>query len=121
MITLKPLFTTLLNKVSSGVESEPHLLVLDNERLRLKTANATEDARLDIKSNGFWRHGQDAYFDVRVTHVNATSYRNRDTTDIFREHELAKKREYLQRVPRNTAWQLHTFSHGYQRRDGRRM
>ena len=52
----------------------------------------------DIKSNGFWRHGQDAYFDVRVTHVNATTNRNRDTADIFREHELAKKREYLQRV-----------------------
>ena len=95
---IKTLFTTLLNKVSSGVESEPHLLVLDNVRLRLKTANATEDARLDIKSNGFWRHGQDAYFDVRVTHVNATTNRNRDTADNFREHELAKKRVYLQRV-----------------------
>ena len=39
-----------------------------------------------------------AFFDVRITHVNSLSNTNRNTDDIFKQHEGAKKREYLQRV-----------------------
>ena len=95
---IKDLFTILLSKVCKSVESEPHLIRLQDEHLHYRTANNTDEARLDIKANGFWRHGQTTFFDVRVTHVNAMSNGNRDTTKIFHEHESAKKREYLQRV-----------------------
>ena len=37
-------------------------------------------------------------FDVRITHVNSKSAKNQKTAEIFRKHENAKKREYLDRV-----------------------
>ena len=39
------------------------------ENLTLLTTNKQNDARLDVKANGFWRKRQTAFFDVRVTHV----------------------------------------------------
>ena len=95
---IKVLFTTLLNKVCTNVQSEPHLIPLDNDIFNLRTANTSEEARLDIKANGFWQHGQTAFFDVRITHVNSMTNTNRNTQTIFREHEQAKKRKYIQRV-----------------------
>ena len=35
---------------------------------------------------------------MSVTHVNAMSNRNKSTKAIFRNHELAKKREYMEFV-----------------------
>ncbi|KAG1680238.1 Phosphatidylinositol 4-phosphate 5-kinase type-1 alpha [Nymphon striatum] len=66
--------------------------------MRLKSANTDKDARLDIKAKGFWRRGQTAFFDVRVTHVNSQTNANKDTKVVFKEHEQSKKREYLERV-----------------------
>ena len=62
------------------------------------TANLEDESRLDIKARGFWQRGQTAFFDVRVTHVNAESQKKKDTSAIFKSHEVAKKREYLQRI-----------------------
>ena len=42
--------------------------------------------------------GQTAFFDIRVTHVNSLSNKNRNTAQTFRLHENAKKREYMQRI-----------------------
>ena len=53
---------------------------------------------MDIKVNGFWSRGQEAFFDVRVFHPNAPTYRNRDLTALYRMHEGIKKREYGERV-----------------------
>ena len=53
---------------------------------------------MDIKARNFWRQGQDAFFDIRVTHVNALSYKDLSTDSIFKKHEAEKKREYNQRV-----------------------
>ncbi|KAG1681772.1 Kinectin [Nymphon striatum] len=66
--------------------------------MRLKSANTDKDARLDIKAKGFWRRGQTAFFDVRVTHVNSQTNANKDTKVVFNEHEQSKKRGYLERV-----------------------
>ena len=62
------------------------------------TPNRQADARLDIKARSFWRNGQDAFFDIRVTHVNARSNSNMNTAKIFEKHEQEKKRVYNQRV-----------------------
>ena len=69
--------TSLLAKVCKDVQSDPHLIPLEREVLQLKTANRSEEARLDIKADGFWQHGQTSFFDIRVTHVNAMSNRNK--------------------------------------------
>ena len=95
---LRDLLTHLLSKVCKPVEAEPHLLPVTNEELALRTANQADEARLDIKAHGFWQWGQTAFFDLRVTHVNSSSQRNKSTSNIFKSHEMAKKREYLERV-----------------------
>ena len=55
------------------------------------------ELRLRVKARGFWRRGKDAWFDVRVTHVNAVSQRDLPTAAIFHRHQQEKKRSYSQR------------------------
>ena len=62
------------------------------------TANKQDDARLDIRAKGFWSRQQDAFFDVRVFHPNASSYRGTNILALYRQHEMAKKREYGDRI-----------------------
>ena len=95
---IRNLLVSLLAKVCHDVECEPHLLPLTGETLHLRSANAQDMARLDAKARSFWQEGVVAFFDVRVTHVNANSQSHLDTSCIFRKHEDSKKREYLQRV-----------------------
>ena len=95
---IRDILTVLLSKVCHNVQAEPHLQKIDNERFQLRTANISDEARLDIKAGSFWRRGQNAFFDIRVTHVNAMTNQNRSTESIFRQHENEKKRAYLQRV-----------------------
>ena len=96
---IKQILTGLLSRVCRGVESESHLIKITKEQFKKKSANTSEEARLDIKAPGFWGKGQNAYFDVRVTHTNCSSQQNQDTNQIFRSHEMAKKkREYMDRI-----------------------
>ena len=95
---IKNLLTSQLAKICKDVESEPGLQPLDNEVFSLRSANTSDDARLDIKAGGFWEKGVTAFFDVRVTHVNSNSNQNKATSDIFRAQEEEKKRKYLQRI-----------------------
>ena len=74
------------------------MIPVTNETMNLRTANINDDSRLDIKAKGFWQRGQTAFFDVRITHVNSASQKNQPTSKVFRTHEQAKKREYVQRV-----------------------
>ena len=63
-----------------------------------RSANVADDARLDVRARGFWRHGQNAFFDVRVTNINCHSQRNTQISTILSNHELEKKRQYNRRV-----------------------
>ena len=47
-----------------------------------------------MKARGFWRRGQTAFFDVRITHVNAQSHRNLATDQVLKNAEQEKKRAY---------------------------
>ena len=96
--TVKNTLTKLLSRVCKDVEEEPHLIPVTNEQFERRSANTTDEARLDIKAKGFWQRGQTAFFDVRVTHLNTSTQRGQTTSKIFRAHEMAKRREYLQRV-----------------------
>ena len=95
---IRDLLTVAINEVCIDVQSEPHLISLTGEQFRYKTANISEESRLDIKARGFWKYGQTAFFDIRVTRVNAKSNQNSSTKEIFKKHENAKKREYNERV-----------------------
>ena len=55
---LRNILTSLLGNVCKDVQSELHLIPLENAVLQLKMANRSEEVCLDIKANGFWQHGQ---------------------------------------------------------------
>ena len=63
-----------------------------------KGSNKAQDARLDIHARGFWERHSSAFFDVRVCHPNAVSYRDLELQQIYRIHENEKKRLYSRRV-----------------------
>ncbi|CAH3169559.1 unnamed protein product, partial [Porites lobata] len=45
--------------------------------------NKAQDARLDIHARGFWERHRSAFFDVRVCHPNAVSYRDLEPQQIY--------------------------------------
>ena len=95
---IRDMTAKLLSEVCHNVATEPPLQPLNGELFTYRSANASAEARLDIKARGFWNLTQDAYFDVRVFHPNAPCYRSKDVAAVYKQHESAKKREYNQRV-----------------------
>ena len=84
-----------MNKVLNDVEIEPPLQPLNGEIIE---GLAGDNARLDVRARSFWRQGQNAYFDVRVTNTNADSQKHLSTKKILDKHEKEKKRHYNHRV-----------------------
>ena len=64
----KDFLTICLDAVCKDVESEPHLIPVTNETFEYRSANTQDDAK------------------------------NVKTSQVFRRHEEAKKREYLDRI-----------------------
>ena len=95
--TIRDFETTLLSQVCNDVEKEPPLQQLSSEQLP-KSANTSTDARLAIRARGFWRRGQNAYFDVRVTNADCASQASSSIKSILKKHESEKKRACNQRV-----------------------
>ena len=95
---IRDMTANLLTEICHNVATEPLLEPLTNESFPHRTANTDANARLNIRARGFWNTDQDAYFDVRVFHPNASSNRSMTTAAAYRKHETAKKREYAQRV-----------------------
>ena len=93
--TIRDFEANLLRQTCKDVEVEPALQPLEGEQLR---GLAGDGARPDIRARGFWRTGQNAFFDVRVTNVNAKSQSHLSSTRIYSKHEADKKREYNERV-----------------------
>ena len=90
--------SNLLKSVGQDVETEPKLHIVENKERYQRSAITSDDARLDIRARGFWRSGQNAFFDVRVTNTDCSSQRNMTLKSILRKHELEKKRCYNRRV-----------------------
>ena len=87
----------MLRMVCTDVETEPVLQEITGKELN-RGANKAPDARLDVHVRGFWDRQQSAFFDVRVCHPNADSYRELSPKQIFQLHENEKKRQYSRRV-----------------------
>ena len=87
----------MLRMVCNDVEVERVLREVTGETLN-HGANKAPDARLDIHSRGFWERQRSAFFDVRVCHRNADSYRDLTPKQSFKKHENEKKRQYAERV-----------------------
>ena len=94
---IRDLEAEILQAVCTDVEVEPVLQEVTGEVLP-RGANKAPDARLDIRARGFWAREQSAFFDVRVCHPNADSYKNLTLEQIYKLHENDKKRLYSSRV-----------------------
>ena len=82
---LRDLEAELLRTVCSDVEIEPVLQDISGERLN-RGANKAPDARLDNHARGFWEPQRSAFFDVRVCHPNAESYKALEPQQIYILH-----------------------------------
>ena len=78
---------------------EPSLQPLSGESLHPRTAITSDNARLDVRADGFWDcPRQSAFFDVRIFNPTAQSCRNQSLPACYRRHELEKRRHYEDRV-----------------------
>ena len=81
------------------VEDIPSTCACGEDSLWLnRGSNKAQDARLGIHARGFWERHRSAFFDVRVCHPDAASYRDLEPQQIYRIHENEKKRLYSRRV-----------------------
>ena len=74
------------------------MIPLDNETFCLRSTNTSNEIRLDLKTGSFWSNGVNAFFDVRVRHVNSQTNQGLTTEKIFEKHENEKKRLYNQQI-----------------------
>ena len=94
---LRDLEADLLDLVCNDVETEPALQEITGETLN-SGANLACDARLDIHARGFWERQKSTFFDIRVCHPNADSYKDLTQEHVYCLHENEKKRMYERRV-----------------------
>ena len=94
---VRDLEAELLSMVCKDVATEPVLQDVEGEQLT-RGSNKAQDARLDIHARGFWEPQRSAFFDVRVCHPNAESYRDLEPQQIYHPHENEKKHQYSSRV-----------------------
>ena len=95
---IRDLTASLLRDVCHDVTVEPSLLPLHGEHLRYRTANTTNEARVDISARGFWRNGQKAFFDIRIFDPMAACHRGITLDAAHKRNEQEKKRAYEDRV-----------------------
>ena len=57
------------------------------ESFDLCTANTEDGAQVNIRASGFLDCGTGAFFDIRVFHPSAPSYRKKEPSAIYRLHE----------------------------------
>ena len=87
----------LLKEVCRDVQIEPPLQPLGKTTFA-RSVNVKDDARLDVRARGFWRDGQQAFFDIRVTNADCESQKEKPLKTVLRQHEQEKKRTYNSRI-----------------------
>ena len=95
---LRDLTTNMLSKVCKDVEIEPKLTALTDEVFGSRTANTTNEARLDIRARGVWERGQQLFLDLRVFDPNTCPYCNKSLQQCHVMKEQEKKRIDNERV-----------------------
>ena len=95
---VRDLTTSMLREVCHDVSIEPHLIPLNGEHMRYRTANTTNEARVDISARGFWSRGQRAFFDIRIFDPMAACYREQSLEAAHQRNEQDKDRAYQERI-----------------------
>ena len=61
-------------------------------------ANQSHDACLDVHARGFWERQRSAYFDIRVCHSHADSYKDLTLKQLYKQQDNEKKGKYASRI-----------------------
>ena len=91
---IRDITASLMKEVSPQVCVEPTLQPLSGEMLQPQSANTEDNARSDVRAEGFWSRQQHAYFDIKVFNPNSSLYRKKQLLFLYRTHECQKRREY---------------------------
>lgn len=94
---LRDLLARIMSDVCYDVQTEPMLIPVTKEEMS-QSGNMNDASRLDISARGFWRHGQRAFFDIRVFNPLAPTNANRPPKATYKAHEQEKLRAYQTRV-----------------------
>ena len=98
---VRDLLVSLMDEVCIDVRAEPQLQPLSGEVFERSTTTTKDDARLDIRAQGFWDCRQECtFFDVRVFNPCAPSYRHLPLESLFKRQEQQKRNLYEERVRR---------------------
>lgn len=95
---VRDLTASMLKEVCHDVATEPRLLPLEGELMRYRTANTTNEARVDVSARGFWTRGQRAFFDIRVFDPTAACHSNLSLDAAHLKNEQEKMRAYSERI-----------------------
>ena len=87
----------LMKEIAKDVQTEPLLLPVNNTQLKAGT-NTAPQARLDISARGIWSPCERTFFDVRVTHPNTITNRQKTLSQIYKSNEQEKKNLYNDRI-----------------------
>ena len=96
---LRDITAALMSEVCHNVTIEPTLQPLSGETLNPRSAITEDDARSDVRAEGFWScRQQQAYFDVKVFDPTTATYRNKPLRSSYRQLEAGKRRNYQDRI-----------------------
>ena len=98
---LRDLEAEQLKMVCYDVEVEAGLQAVTGEELN-RGANQSHDARLDVHTRGFWECQRSAYFDIRVCHPHADSYKDLTLKQLYKQQENEKSANMLQGSSRSS-------------------
>ena len=90
---LLDLTANMMSEVCKDTEIEPKLTPLSGGKLQGRTSKNSNEARIDIRTWGFWKRGQQAFFDLRVFDP---CFKFPQQCHVMNEQE--KKRAYNERI-----------------------
>lgn len=85
------LTSNLLTIIYKDVKVGPKLLPVTGQAFDYKTANTSNEARVDIRARGFWERGQQAFFDLRVFDLNANRYHKTALPQCYIQNKKEKE------------------------------
>ena len=88
----------MMSQVCKDTKIKSKLTQLSGEELQGRTSNNSNEARVDIRTRGFWKWGQQAFFDLRVFYPNACRYRNKSLQQCYIMNDQKKKLVYNERI-----------------------
>ena len=87
-----------ISTVCKDVECEPPLQTLDGEPFSANATLTGDNAHPDIRARGFYRPGQNSYFDIKFLNPHSESYLSSSTEKIYERAETQKRRLYNERI-----------------------